>query len=133
MLTIKDLGRKLRKENPKKFAHLTDEQIGRAAKRAAESKGSHEYDNYLDTGIVHQPRSSSAVQDKNHTFNTLSKDLLGKSESLLNPNDLGKKVEALLGTLDPRDGWFGNWIKSKSTARQLETATNLTKIENEVI
>lgn len=134
MLTIKDLGKKLKRENPGTFDHLSDEQVGKAAKKAAEAKGSSEYKEYKDTTIqIREPQQSITVISPVDELKSLMKDLAGDRTSLISIEGLDGKIETLIKTFDPHSGWFSSWIGVGRTNRQREMAVNITEIERQII
>lgn len=127
MSTVKDLGSKLKRENPGRFDHLTDEQVGRAAKSAAQAKGFDGYNHYYDSSSSIQKQEAAPQEEatpKKDVFADIVKDLTENSET--ERISTAEKYSAQLEDyLNPRRGVLTGWFQSRKSVKREELARNL--------
>ena len=132
MLRIRDLGKDLRKQFPNQFDHLSDEEVGRAAKAAAEAKELHIYDEYDEEEEVKLDSIPEQPVLKKEVFSDIIQDLTNGSEIKANPN-LDKYSQELDNYLDPHRGVFTSWWQTRKAKGRAELAAELTAEKMNVV
>lgn len=130
MLTVEDLGRKIRTIDPYQFADLTDAEIGRAAKRAAKERGSSEFESFQDVVAFTTPYSNENqyLETDNLITNLTDKNvplpiLKGVDTNIDYP--VQDHIQTLLDCYHPSKGVFNTWRQERKILPRISLLGNL--------